>query len=48
MPNRGRVLTVTDADRARLERRARDLGTEARVVKAVRPLSHEHGLSAEG
>src|ERR1700721_3960731 len=30
MPNRVRILTVPDADRAELERRARDRGAEAR------------------
>ena len=34
MPNRVRILTVPDADRAKLERRARDRGAEARVAEA--------------
>jgi hypothetical protein len=33
MPNRVRVLTVPDADRAELERRARSKGAPARVVE---------------
>lgn len=36
MPNRVRVLTVPDADRAKLERRARDRGAPARVVERAR------------
>jgi transposase len=36
MPNRVRVLTVPDADRAKLERRARDRGAEARVAERAR------------
>src|SRR6266699_2843992 len=36
MPNRVRILTVTAADRARLERRARDRGAEARVAERAR------------
>ena len=36
MPNRVRVLTVPDGDRVKLERRARDRGTEARVVERAR------------
>src|SRR5262249_56124817 len=36
MPNRVRVLTVPDADRAKLEPRARDRGAEARVAERAR------------
>jgi len=36
MPNRVRVLLVPDADRAKLERRARSKGTPARVVERAR------------
>jgi transposase len=36
MPNRVRVLTVPDADRVKLERRARDRGAEARVAERAR------------
>jgi transposase len=36
MPNRVRVLTVSDADRAELERRARSKGAPARVVERAR------------
>ena len=36
MPNRVRVLTVPDADRAELERRARDRGAPARVAERAR------------
>ena len=36
MPNRVRILTVPDADRAKLERRARDRGAEARVAERAR------------
>lgn len=36
MPNRVRVLTVPDADRAELERRARSKGAQARVVERAR------------
>jgi transposase len=36
MPNRVRVLTVPDADRAKLERRARDRGAPARMVERAR------------
>ncbi len=36
MPNRVRVLTVADADRVKLERRARDRGAPARVVERAR------------
>src|SRR3974390_2445393 len=36
MPNRVRVLTVPDADRAELERRARAKGAPARVVERAR------------
>jgi transposase len=36
MPNRVRILTVPDADRVKLERRARDRGAEARVAERAR------------
>src|SRR5438270_900698 len=36
MPNRVRVLTVPDADRTELERRARAKGAPARVVERAR------------
>lgn len=36
MPNRVRVLTVPDADRAELDRRARAKGAPARVVERAR------------
>jgi hypothetical protein len=36
MPNHVRVLTVPDADRAELERRARSKGAPARVVERAR------------
>ena len=36
MPNRVRVLTVPDTDRAELERRARAKGAPARVVERAR------------
>lgn len=36
MPNRVRMLTVPDADRAELERRARDRGAQARVAERAR------------
>jgi hypothetical protein len=36
MPDRVRVLTVPDADRAELERRARSKGAPARVVERAR------------
>ena len=36
MPNRVRVVTVTDADRVKLERRARDRGAPARVAERAR------------
>src|SRR5512132_3505408 len=36
MPNRVRVLTVPDADRAELERRARARGAPARVAERAR------------
>ena len=36
MPNRVRIVTVPDADRARLERRARDRGAPARVVERAK------------
>ena len=44
MPNRVRILTVTDADRAKLERRARDRGAQARVAERARIVL----LAAEG
>jgi transposase len=44
MPNRVRILTVTDSDRARLERMARDRGAPARVAERARIVL----LSAEG
>jgi transposase len=44
MPNRVRVLTVPDADRAELERRARDRGAPARIAERARIVL----LSAEG
>jgi transposase len=44
MPNRVRILTVTDADRVKLERRARDRGAPARVAERARIVL----LSAEG
>ena len=36
MPNRVRVLTVPESDRAELERRAKDRGAEARVAERAR------------
>src|SRR5258708_12456346 len=36
MPNRVRILTIPDADRAELERRARDRGAPARVAERAR------------
>src|SRR5579859_3179021 len=36
MPNRVRILALTDADRAKLERRARDRGAQARVAERAR------------
>jgi len=36
MPNRVRILALTDADRAKLERRARDRGAPARVAERAR------------
>ena len=36
MPNRVRILMVPDADRAELERRARDRGAQARVAERAR------------
>src|SRR5260370_40324608 len=36
MPNRVRVVTVADADRVKLERRARDRGAPARVAERAR------------
>src|SRR5258708_25529187 len=36
MPNRVRVVTVTDADRVKLERRARDRGAPAGVAERAR------------
>ena len=44
MPNRVRILTVPDADRAELERRARDRGAPARVAERARIVL----LAAEG
>jgi transposase len=44
MPNRVRILTVPDADRARLERRVRDRGAPARVAERARIVL----LSADG
>src|SRR5258706_3844307 len=44
MPNRVRIVTVTDADRVMLERRARDRGAEARVAERARIVL----LAAEG
>ena len=44
MPNRVRIVPVTDADRVRLERMARDRGAEARVAERARIVL----LSAEG
>jgi transposase len=44
MPNRVRILTVPDADRAKLERRVRDRGVQARVAERARIVL----LAAEG
>ena len=44
MPNRVRILTVPDADRAKLERRVRDRGAPARVAERARIVL----LAAEG
>lgn len=44
MPNRVRIVTVTNADRVKLERQARDRGTEARVAEGARIVL----LAAEG
>src|SRR5271169_870998 len=44
MPNRVRIVTVPDADRVKLERRARDRGGEARVAERARIVL----LAAEG
>jgi len=44
MPNRVRIVSVPDADRARLERMARDRGAPARVAERARIVL----LSAEG
>src|SRR5260221_3244581 len=44
MPNRVRILTVPDADRVKLEGRARDRGAAARVVERARIVL----LAAEG
>jgi transposase len=44
MPNRVRILTVPDADRVKLERRARDRGAPGRVAERARIVL----LSAEG
>ena len=46
MPNRVRLLRVSDADRAELERRVRDRGAPARVVERARiVLLSEQGLT---
>jgi transposase-like protein len=44
MPNRVRILALTDADRVKLERRARDRGAQARVAERARIVL----LAAEG
>jgi transposase len=44
MPNRVRILTVSDADRVKLERRVRDRGVQARVAERARIVL----LSADG
>src|SRR5882672_10280728 len=44
MPNRVRIVTVTDADRVKLERMARDRGAPARVAERARIVL----LSADG
>src|SRR5215475_11665828 len=44
MPNRVRVLTVPDADRAELQRRVKDRGAPARVAERARIVL----LSADG
>src|SRR5258706_6350055 len=44
MPNRVRIVTVTGADRAKLERMARDRGAPARVAERARIVL----LSADG
>src|SRR5262244_4457030 len=44
MPNRVHVLTISDADRVKLERRARDRGAPARVAERARIVL----LSADG
>src|SRR5258705_4738750 len=44
MPNRVRIVTVTGADRAKLERMARDRGGPARVAERARIVL----LAAEG
>src|SRR5216684_6194643 len=44
MPNRVRILTVPDSDRARLQRRARDRAAPARVAERARIVL----LAAEG
>jgi hypothetical protein len=36
MPNRVRILTVSEADRVKLERQARDRGSPARVAERAR------------
>jgi transposase-like protein len=36
MPNRVRIVTVPDGERAKLERRVRDRGVEARVAERAR------------
>jgi len=44
MPNRVRILTIPDSDRAKLEKRARDRGAPARVAERARIVL----LAAEG
>jgi len=44
MPNRARILVVSDPDRAKLERRAWDRGASARVAERARIVL----LSAKG
>ena len=39
MPNRVRIVTVTDADRVKLERMARDRGGPARVAERARSVA---------
>jgi len=45
MPNRVRVLTVPDRDRAELDRRARDRGAAIRVVERARIALLAEGLT---